>query len=412
MDYEPALACRCCGGTDLRPVLSLGRQPLANSYLKEPAALPSYPLELQVCAVCFHSQLSVVVRPDLMFRHYLYVSGTSRTLRAHFAGFARESLSWVEARPARVLDLACNDGTLLEAFRREGCLVSGVDPAKNLVRLARGKGLEVVEGYWPQARAEVQGKFDLITAANVLAHMADPCAFLKAALECLTDQGIMVLEFPYCREMILRSEWDTIYHEHLSYFLVSPLLKLLSRVHATVSQVRLVPVHGGSLRLAVCPGDQARHCPEALALAKAERQDGLLGWPGYKAFARRADETCKRLAGLVGSLVAEGQKVIAYGASAKGNTLLNRCPLPLAYIVDDNPLKHGCLTPGRNIPIRSPAVVLEEGPGLCVLLLAWNFAREIVGNLRAWRPGKGDRVIHHVPEVCCRGVDADLALLE
>src|SRR5262249_19217792 len=144
-----------------------------------------------------------------------------------------------------------NDGTLLESFRREGCQVCGVDPARNLVVLARGKGLGVVEGYWPQARSSLEGSWDLITAANVLAHVADPQSFLAAALDSLADGGMMVLEFPYCREMVLCCEWDTIYHEHLSYFLVGPLLRLVEGLGAAVTRARRVPIHGGSLRLAI-----------------------------------------------------------------------------------------------------------------------------------------------------------------
>jgi novobiocin biosynthesis protein NovU/D-mycarose 3-C-methyltransferase len=411
MDCRPAPACRCCGSADLEPVLDLGRQPLANSYLREPAELPAYPLGLVVCRSCAHAQLGVVVDPGLMFSHYLYVSGTSRTLREHFAGLAREALAWAGPGRRRVLDLACNDGTLLEAFRREGCEARGVDPASNLVALARAKGLDVTEGYWPQASAALGGPFDLITAANVLAHVADTAAFLEAALGSLATGGAVVLEFPYCREMVLRCEWDTIYHEHLSYFLVGPLLRLIGGLGAFVSHLRQVPVHGGSLRLALRPGTGG-HCAGALALADAERRDGLHEPGTYRHFARKVGENCRRLNELVGSLAASGRKVVGYGASAKGNTLLNRCPLPLAYIVDDNPLKHGWLTPGRLIPIRPPGALREEGPGLCVLLLAWNFAREIVRNLRSWRPGLGDAVIFYTPEVSCHAADADLPLLE
>src|SRR5262249_23069772 len=151
-----------------------------------------------------------------------------------------------------------------------------------------------------------------------------------------------------------------------------------------------VPTHGGSLRLAIRRGVGLGHCPEALALAEAERRDGLQDMGTYRAFARRAAETCDRLRELVCSLVRSGRRGVGYGASAKGTTLPNRCPLPLAYIVDDNPLKHGYLTPGQHVPIRPPGAVLGEGPGLQVLLLAWNFEREIVGNLRSWRPGRGD----------------------
>jgi novobiocin biosynthesis protein NovU/D-mycarose 3-C-methyltransferase len=391
--------------------LELGDQPLANSYCKEAGDLPRFPLTLMVCRACFHNQLSVVVDPDLMFRHYLYVSGTTKTLKDHFAGLAREALQWVTPRPRRVLDLACNDGTLLEAFLREGCSARGVDPARNLVALAGGKGLDVVEGYWPQARPAVGGPFDLVTATNVLAHVADPRAFLGVALDSLTDGGAVVTEFPYCREMILRCEWDTIYHEHLSYFLAGPVLRLAESAGAAVTHARVVPIHGGSLRLAFQRG-AGTHCQEILDLAEAERKEGLQDLATYEAFARRVAATCEDLGSLVRSLVAGGRRVIGYGASAKGNTLLNRCPLPLAYIVDDNPLKHGYLTPGQNIPIRPPAAALTEGPGLCVLLLAWNFAREILQNWRQWRPGRGDYAVHYVPRVFCHAVDADLAFLE
>src|SRR5262245_10493961 len=317
MDYRPVTACRCCGSSDLEPVLDLGRQPLANSYLKEPAELPVYPLELVICRSCFHSQLSGVVEPDLMFRHYLYVSGTSRTLRQHFTGFAREAFGWSGAQRLCVLDLACNDGTLLDAFREAGCRVRGVDPAANLVALARGKGLDVVEGYWPEARGSVGGPFDLITAANVLAHVADPRSFLASALDSLADDGMVVLEFPYCRDMILRCEWDTIYHEHLSYFLVGPLLRLVEGLGAAVARAKRVPVHGGSLRMAIRRG--GLHCPEVLALAEAERRDGLQDLETYRAFARRAGGNCDRLHEVVHSLTSAGVRVVGYGASAKGN---------------------------------------------------------------------------------------------
>jgi SAM-dependent methyltransferase len=411
MDCKPLTHCLCCHSGDLHPVLDLGRQPLANCYTRQPEDLPTFPLDLVVCGACFHNQLGVAVEPDRMFRHYLYVSGTSRTLREHFAGLAREALAWVRPRPRRVLDLASNDGTLLEAFRREGCEVRGVDPARNLVALASQKGLRVVEGYWPQVRASVDGPFDLITAANVLAHVSDPGAFLAAALDCLGEGGAMVLEFPYCREMVRRCEWDTVYHEHLSYFLAAPLLRLLDGLGSVVTHARRVPVHGGSLRLALRRGT-GPHCTEILALAEQERLEGLHELATYEEFARRVDVTCRQLRALVEPLAAAGHRVIGYGASAKGNTLLNRCPLPLAYIIDDNPLKHGYLTPGCRIPIRSPQAVLEEGPGLWVVLLAWNFAAEIARNWRAWRPGKGDRFVRYVPEVCSHAADADLAPVE
>src|SRR6266849_294584 len=294
MDYKRVTSCRCCGSNAFRSVLNLGQQPLANGYTREPEKLPSFPLELLVCQLCFHNQLSVVVNPDLMFRDYLYVSGTSRTLRAHFTELAGEVVVMVRPRPRRVLDLACNDGTLLEAFREAGCTVCGVDPAHNLTSISRDKGIEVVEGYWPTVRAQVNRPFDVITATNVLAHVENPRAFLEAALDSLTPQGILVLEFPYCREIILGREWDTIYHEHLSYFLVNPFLSLLKGLGAVLIRARLVPIHGGSLRLAIQKGTQP-HCLEIMALAEAERKDGLQNLAIYEAFAQQVNSVCEDL---------------------------------------------------------------------------------------------------------------------
>lgn len=396
MSYVTADACRCCGSPALERVLDLGHQPLANEYVRAPVVQPVYPLELYVCGRCGHNQLGVVVDPDRMFGHYLYVSGTSRTLRDHFAAFARDTLGWVEPRPRRVLDLACNDGTLLRAFRAEGCETRGVDPAANLVSLAAGTGLDVTHGYWPAVRDRVDGPYDLVTAANVFAHVSDPAAFLAAMLDTLTPHGVAVVEFPYAGEMVRNGEWDTIYHEHLSYFLIGPFLRLAERTGATVVRVKRTPVHGGSVRLAVRRA-AGGHCAEAVAMAGAERAAGLYEPGTYTAFARAVDATCRALADHLNGLAAAGRRVVGYGASAKGNTLLNRCPLPLAWVADDNPLKHGHLTPGQHLPIRPTAELAEEPGGLGVVLLAWNFADEILANVRRLRPGAGDEAVFYVP---------------
>jgi novobiocin biosynthesis protein NovU/D-mycarose 3-C-methyltransferase len=396
MDYRILDTCLCCGSADLERVLDLGRQPLANDYVRAPAEQPAYPLELFVCRRCAHNQLGVAVAPDRMFCHYLYVSGTSRTLREHFAALARDVLSWVEPRPRRVLDLACNDGTLLAAFRAAGCEVRGIDPAANLVGAASGAGFDVVEGYWPDCRARAGGPFDLVTAANVLAHVADPAGFLAAMLDALTPHGAAVVEFPYAGELVLRTEWDTIYHEHLSYFLAGPFLRLAERAGAAVVRVRRTPVHGGSVRLAL-RRTGGGHCPEVLALAASERAAGLYEPATYAAFAGRVEGTCRAVSRHAWGLVAAGRRVVGYGASAKGNTLLNRCPLPVSWIADDNPLKHGHLTPGRHVPIRPTAELAGEPDGLGVVLLAWNFADEILAAVRRLRPGRGDEAIHYVP---------------
>jgi len=396
MDYQIADSCRCCGSTDLEQVLDLGQQPLANEYVREASSQATYPLNLSVCRNCAQNQLGGVVAPDRMFRHYLYVSGTSQTLRSHFAAFAQQTLGWIKPRPRRVLDLACNDGTLLSAFRAEGCEVQGVDPAANLTELARAVGLNVIEGYWPEAQSRVQGPFDLVTAANVLAHVADPASFLAGMLDALSPHGAAVVEFPYAFEMVTHGEWDTIYHEHLSYFLAGPLLHLADRIGASITHVHQSRIHGGSLRLAF-QRRRSEHCSAVRQLAAAERTAGLHDLHGYREFASRVQTTCHALSDYTQSLVAVGRRVVGYGASAKGNTLLNACSLPLAWIADDNPLKHGYLTPGRQIPIRPTRDLVNEPERLAIVLLAWNFADEILANVRRLRPGRNDEAIYYVP---------------
>jgi hypothetical protein len=215
-------------------------------------------------------------------------------------------------------------------------------------------------------------------------------------LDVLTPRGAAVVEFPHARETILGGAWDAIYHEHLSYFLAGPFLGLAERVGAAVVGLRRTRAHGGSLRLAL-RRTGGGHCAEALALAASERGAGLCDPGTYAALAARVEGTCRALAGHAWSLVAGGRRLVGYGASAKGNTLLNRCPLPLSWVADDNPLKHGLLTPGRHVPIRPAADLAAEPPGLGVVLLAWNLADEVLANVRRLRPGVGDEAIRYVP---------------
>ncbi len=397
MSYEVRKTCRCCDSTNLEQVLDLGQQPLANSYTTEPKGLDTYPLELMVCRDCFHNQLSIVVDPDEMFRHYLYVSGTSRTLRVHFEELAEEACERANLGSPRVLELASNDGTLLEAFRNRGGRVVGVDPAANLVQIAREKDFGIVAGYWPAVADLVYGPFDIITACNVLAHVDSPRDFLSAALAKLDEDGEIIVEVPYCKEMILDCEFDTVYHEHLSYFLVGPLLELLESIGAYAADIKTVPIHGGSLRVAIRRGGPL-HCNRALLMAEAERIDGLYEMATYVTFRERVLNNTRSLRELVWKLVSEGQKVIGYGASAKGNTLLNYTVLPLSYIVDDNPLKHGYYTPGQKIRICGLSEVEADAQSLNVVLLAWNFAKEIKENWNKTRR-HDDHYIQYVPTV-------------
>lgn len=406
--YRRVSACRACGAEGLIGTLDLGTQPHANAYHKGNRPQPRYPLQLEHCPRCWHGQLSVTVDPERMFREYLYVSGTTATYRAHLSALAESALQRLQlaGRRPRVLDIACNDGSLLQCFRRRGCEVVGVDPALNLRELTRRKRIPVITEMWgPETARQVfdqGGPVDLVTAANVLAHVDDPCAFLVACREVLRPGGRVIVEFPYGKETIARGEFDQVYHEHLSYFLARSFQRLATRAGYQVEGALETPIHGGAIRFVLvdAEGQRPQHAPVLEALVADEQARGLYDPETYCAFARGVEERGEQLRRLLERARGAGRRVIGYGASAKGNTMLNTWGLSLEYVVDDNPLKWGHLTPGRDVPIVSPEVLELEGEPLLIVLLAWNFAAEIERRVVARRGVRaGDGFATYVPDV-------------
>lgn len=400
-DFQEATVCRCCGSDRLFQYLDLGNQPLANSYHKG-EDLPHFPLRVNLCEQCFHSQLSIVVEPALMFKHYLYVSGTTYTFRKHCEDLAADARGRCSSEKPRVLDIACNDGTLLGYFRDLGCEVQGVDPAENLRALTEEKGIPVIVDYWGRGTApkQLDGKFDIITGTNVFAHVHDISGFLDDCKEVLADDGTIILEFPYCDKMIDHCEFDTIYHEHLSYFLVNSFNTLVERKDLVIGEVLLSNIHGGSIRFFVRRAGTVQRCWKADDLMEEEERHGLLNKQTYVDFAMKVDKNKHDMLELLAELKQQGKKVVGYGASAKGNTMLNYFEINLDYVVDDNPMKWDYLTPGRDIVIKSPETLASEGE-LYIVILAWNFFDEIVKKIEKIT-GKKDHYICYVPEVMIR----------
>ncbi|MDO8270204.1 MAG: class I SAM-dependent methyltransferase [Candidatus Levybacteria bacterium] len=369
--------CRCCKGKELLTYLNLGNQPLANSYHKG-KKLPVYPLVVNLCTQCFHSQLSVVVNKERMFKNYLYVSGTTDTFRNHTKKLAEDAIKRFDKKNLSVLDIACNDGTQLEYFRDFGCDVMGVDPAENLRSITKEKNINVVVDYWTEKVADLIGKkFEIITGTNVFAHVNDLDQFLNASRIALKKNGLLILEFPYADKMIEHNEFDTVYHEHLSYFLVNSFATLAKRKGFQIVDVLQTSIHGGSIRFFLKAGDD-QHCDKVKKLIKEEEMKGLLSVGSYKQFSQRVKKNKKNMIILIENLKKKNKTVVGYGASAKGNTMLNYFKLKLDYIVDDNELKWGYKTPGRNIPIVSPSAIAEAKDELHVVVLSWNFYNEIV----------------------------------
>lgn len=401
--------CRCCGGENLSPVLDLGQMPLANSFHGGAGDCPRFPLALMVCADCHHGQTSVAVPRERLFTDYPYLSGVSKTFREHCAGLVGVAKGLVPGvdRP-RVLDVACNDGLLLSLFREVGCDVFGVDPATNLERFTRDIGVPVAHVFWTaRFAAQLAWKFDLITAQNVLAHVDDPCDFLTGCALALADGGAVIIEVPWFMELLLRNEFDTIYHEHLSYFLAHSFARLVDRTPLHIADVYRVPVHGGSLRFTL----RKRGCaatPRCFPLndfLQTERLNGVGDSLAHERFRGRVAGNRAQLLGLLNGMRARGEKVVGFGASAKGTVAVNHFGLNLDYVVDDTPTKQGKRVPGTDTPVVPADALRAEPERVNVVVLAWNWLDEIRQRVRSLRGG-GDRLILYVPGVRCEEVGA------
>jgi len=396
--------CRACGEARLVRFLALGPQPLANANLQAPddaAAERTFPLDVYFCDNCSLVQLADVVDPEVLFAHYLYVTGTSETIAAHNRGYAKTVTELLHLGPADlVVEVASNDGSLLSCFADLGVRTLGVEPATNIARIARERGIDTVNEFFDGAagqrlRAE-RGAARAVIGNNVLAHVDDTVDFLRGARALIDGDGLVITEVPYAREMLERLEYDTVYHEHLCYFSVTSLLRLCEAAGLVLVRADLVPVHGGSLRMyAGLPSHYGGHGADVRKLAEGEAAIGLTSLARWQKFADDVAAQRTALVALLRSLRADGKTIAGYGAPAKGNTLLNYCGIGtdlVAYTVDRNPLKIGTWTPGMHLPVLPAEALLERRPDY-VLILAWNFAEEIMRQQAEYRRQGGQFIL-------------------
>jgi len=405
----PRDACRSCGQTGLVSVLDLGRMPLANALLRADQVSgpePAYPLELAFCQRCSLAQLTETVPPETLFGHYVYFSSFAQTMLDHARHLADELIAFERLGPdSLVVEAASNDGYLLQFYRDVGVPVLGVEPARNIAEVARSqRGIPTLTEFFGEALAhrlrEEGRRADVFHAHNVLAHVADLNGFVAGIRLVLQDTGMAVVEVPYVKDLLDHCEFDTIYHEHLCYFSLLALDELFRRQGLLIHDVRRVPIHGGSLRLYASPVEQARPRSVAVtALLREERDWGADRADCYLALAERVRVLRDSLRGLLGRLKGQGKRLAAYGASAKGSTLLNYCGIgreTLDFVADRSTVKQGLFTPGTHLPICPPEKLLEEMPDY-LLLLTWNFADEIMRQQEEYRR-RGGRFITPVPE--------------
>jgi len=408
MSYYKRTLCRACDSGRLRLFLSLGRTPLANSFLRSSddfAAEPQYPLDVYFCERCSLVQLLDVVDPEVLFGSYIYVTGTSDTMAAHNVEYAQTLVAFLGLKEDDlVIEVASNDGSLLKRFKTYGARTLGIEPAKNIAEMARAMGIETLAKFFNTSTAqevrETYGPASVVIGNNVLAHVDETQDFLRGCKVMLGEGGLVVIEVPYISELIDRLEYDTIYHEHLCYFSVTTLMRLCDAVGLCIVRVDHVPVHGGSLRIyAGAREHYVTHSSDVVALAGEEGARGLTTLARYERFAEGAEGNRQAVRDLLRSIQAENKTVAAYGAPAKGNTLLNYCGIGtdmIPYTFDKNPMKVGLYTPGMHIPVLSVSNLLDRFPDY-LLILAWNFADEIMRQQQEYYR-TGGRFIIPIPQ--------------
>ncbi len=398
--------CRACRSSELRSVLSLGNTPLADALVSSeevdgPEA--TYPLDVAFCSNCALMQILETVPPEELFcRDYPYFSSFSDTV----VNNAKENTEHLIAtrdlgKDSFVIELASNDGYLLQNYVKAGIPVLGIDPADTVVKAALDKGVPTLERFFgldlARELAEEGKKADVIHGNNVLAHVADLGGFVDGIAIALKDDGVAVIEVPYVRDLIDHNEFDTIYHEHLCYFSVTALTNLFRSHGLYLNDVKRLPIHGGSLRLFIEKKDAPT---DYIKQVLAEEQElGIDEFDYYRNFGQNVEKLITGLRGLLGELKADGKRIAAYGAAAKGATMLNCSKIGtdvLDYVVDRNVHKQGLFMPGVHVPIDAPEKLVEDMPDY-VLLLAWNFKDEVLGQQAEFRD-KGGKFVIPVPE--------------
>ncbi len=404
-----ATSCRFCGAPLEHVFADLGMSPLANSYVlpeQANAMEPFYPLRAFVCSQCFLVQLEEFETPDQIFTDYAYFSSYSTTWLEHSRQYVEQMVERFKIdHGSHVVELASNDGYLLQYFHERQVPVLGIEPAANVAKVALQKGIPtLVEFFGREAARSLASDSgaDLLIGNNVLAHVPDLNDFVGGMKILLKPGGVITMEFPHLMRLVEQHQFDTIYHEHFSYFSFLTARRVFAEHGLRLFDVEELPTHGGSLRIYGAHADDSAKpdSERAEELARREREAGYEGIDTYRAYAQQVEEEKREILSFLIGLKRQGLSIAGYGAPAKGNTLLNFCGVRtdfIDYTVDLNPHKQGHLLPGSHIPIRAPEALRETKPDV-VLILPWNLRDEIMDQhvyVRDW----GGRFAARAPEM-------------
>lgn len=408
-NVEIVSKCRVCKKPGIKKFLYLGTMPMVNNFLTayqldKPEF--KFPLTVCYCKNCGMVQLAEVVNPKIMYQNYVYISSFSTTMNKHFLELSKSLVKKLKlGKNSLVLEMGSNDGTLLKHFKNQGVKVLGVDPAKNLAKIANSSGIETLDTFFGKELANKivknKGKASLVIGTNVFAHIHDLDDVLLGLQSILSRDGIFVAEFPYLVDLIENVQFDTIYHEHLSYFSLKPLKHLFNRFDLELYDVKRIPVHGGSIRIFVRRKTKNGKISKSLqTLLGQEERKGINNIEVMSKFTDQVNSIKKDLTTLLSKLSSQGKRVVGFGAPAKGNILLNYCGIDsklLSYVTDNIPYKQGLYTPGTHIQVLPENKIFEDRPDY-VLLLPWNFKEEILKKLSEYRRS-GGKVIIPIPKV-------------
>lgn len=401
--------CRVCRTQGLEEILDYGHVALADGFLDDASAIKDeslFPLVLCLCSACGHLQINEVVSPEVLFRNYIYLTGVSDTVLEHARALYESVVAalGLSGKPSlRIVEAASNDGTILSVFQQNGCRILGADPARNIARIANERGIETVAEFFNAETARVMAtrlpNADVFIARNVLAHVADLHGFVEGIGVVLAPEGIGVIEVPHALTMYDQMQYDQVFHEHIGYYTVDVLRTLFDMHGLKVFRVEKVAIHGGSIRVYVARNTSSRREDASVQrVGHEEKEKGLATAESWRTFARKVDRQKSALVNELRTLKAQGKRTAAYGASGKGQAMLQFCGIDrnlIDYVVDKSSWKQGKLTPGTHIPVYSTDRLQSDRPDV-LLLSAWNFADEIRRQQNDYVV-RGGRMLHPLP---------------